>query len=82
MSTIKHSLFLIITMDNRHATRYERLQPHTPAGIHLLVKGIAAEMSFTSERIYYFLKCPSYRYLRYSFFPPSPMDTEASRRAA
>ncbi len=45
-------------MPNKHATRDERLQVHTLAGMHMAVKDIAAKMSFTPERVYYILKCP------------------------
>ncbi len=31
---------------------------HTLAGMHMVVKDIAAKMSFTPERVYYILKCP------------------------
>ncbi len=45
-------------MLTKHATRDERLQVHTLAGMHMAVKDIAEKMSFTPECVYYILKCP------------------------
>jgi hypothetical protein len=39
-------------MPTKHATRDERLQVHTLAGMHMAVKDIAAKMPFTPERVY------------------------------
>ncbi len=50
--------FSTITVPTKHATRDKRLQVHTLAGMEMAVKDIAAKMSFTTDRVYYILKCP------------------------